>query len=177
MVCLFLASSSSNYDNDYDDSSGSGLSTGAIAGIAIVGILLFFSIGTVVIVAIICIRHRYIIKQQSYSYNITQQADRRTLIATAPPSPLPCAYNPNLLPTADSRNDGYVSTPHQFSNSLPPAGPQPEYFPGPQPQYTPGSQPEYILGPQPEYIAGPALSGYTSDPQSDIYQNHHSDIY
>jgi len=167
-VCLFLASSSSNYDYLYDDSSDSGLSTGAIAGITIGGILLFIFTGTLLIVTFICMRHRYVIKQQSHSCNVTQQADQRTLIAAAPPSPLPCAYNPTLLPTvycANSRNSGCVSTPHQFNNPLPPTGPQPEYFPGQQPQYTPGSQPEYISGPQPDFIPGP-LSGYTSDPQS-----------
>ncbi|XP_065913209.1 scavenger receptor cysteine-rich domain-containing group B protein-like isoform X2 [Dysidea avara] len=198
LVCDYFSNYDYYYDDD-DDSTGSRLSAGAIAGITIGGVFLFFFISTSLIVAIIYLR-RHHVKQQKHSCNITQLPDQRTLVTTAPapPSALPCAYNPTLYPTVlyNSPTDGCVTvaTPHQFSGSPQPAGPQPEYFPepqpaeyvpglqpayipepqleyipGPQPEYIPGQQPGYVPGPQPEYIPEPqpgALPGYAPDPQS-----------
>ena len=140
MYCGVSFLASSNHSYYYNDSSSNRLSAGVIAGIAVGGILSFFLIGTLLIVAVICLRHLYE-KQQNHTRNYTQQP---IVTATAPPNPLPpSAYNTTQLPTVyynNSPTDGhaFATTLHQFSQT---DEPPPRYTPGPQPQHTPTPQP------------------------------------
>ena len=181
---------------DYHDSTGSGSSVGATAGIIVGGILLFLFIGASLIVAIICLR-RYHVRKQNYSCTVIQQPNQQKLMATAPSSSQLCAYNPTQLPAVHYTNPSTddcasVTTPHHFPqsgySSRPQSGynpgPQPEYNlgpqlgynsepqlgynPGPQPGYNPGPQPGYNPGPQPGYNPGPQL-GYNPGPQPGYY--------
>jgi len=167
----------SSYDYDYDSSSGSGLSAGAIAGIAIAGVLLFFVLGTFLIIFLIYLRRRYV-NRKSLSSNETQQANQQTEMASAPLPP--ANYNPTHLPkvyntnSSAADNSAFVGTQDQFSGYPPPTAPQPQYFPRPQttaptPGYIPGPQPEYPPGPQPEYPPGPQSRGQIPIPQPQNY--------
>ena len=140
LQCIFLLATSNNvYDSD--GSSSSGLPVGAIAGITIAGVLLFFIIGTFLMIGLIYIRHRY---------NRQSQIDHPTVEATAPYgfNPLP-EYYANL-PTAD--NHAFVGAPDEFSGYPPPTATQHQYAPGPQPTVPQsGGQ---IPKPQPQHYTG-----------------------
>ena len=139
---------SPNSDYDYDDSSSSGLSAGAIAGITIAGVLLFFIIGTFLMIGLIYMRHRY--NQQSQSCNVTQQTVEHVVCNPTCTLPNKCFTN---FPAAD--NCAFVGTPDEFSGYPPPSAP-PQYYAGPQPA---APQYGYIQGLQPECPPVPQSGG------------------
>lgn len=141
---------------DYDSSSSSRLSAGAIAGITIAGILSFLIFSTFLIIVPIYLKHRYV-NQQHLSCNITPQTNQQTVMASAPLQSA-AAYNPTQPPVVCYTNPpaggggDFLTTPHQFSGYPPPTAPQPQCFTGPQP---PATQFGYMPEPQPKFVPGP----------------------